>query len=231
MSCIVQKGRAFLRSGLELVGVRRRMSFALEQLDIKLLDYIKFARGIFVEAGANDGLTQSNTAYFEQYRGWRGLLIEPIPQLVKLCAANRPLARVEQCALVPFDFGHSAVTMRYCNLMSIVEGARGSPAADMTYLINGRQWLSAADQPYTLQVPARTLTDVLASHRIKRIDFLSLDVEGFEAPALMGLDFSRFSPTWILVEANDRRAIETILMPRYAFVAALSDVDRLYHLR
>jgi hypothetical protein len=34
--------------------------------------------GVFIELGANDGLTQSNTAFFEFSRGWTGLLVEPV---------------------------------------------------------------------------------------------------------------------------------------------------------
>jgi hypothetical protein len=31
--------------------------------------------GFFIELGANDGLMQSNTAFFEFTRGWTGILI------------------------------------------------------------------------------------------------------------------------------------------------------------
>lgn len=39
--------------------------------------------GFFVEAGANDGYTQSNTYWLERFCGWEGILIEPIPALAK----------------------------------------------------------------------------------------------------------------------------------------------------
>jgi hypothetical protein len=35
--------------------------------------------GYFVEAGAHDGFTQSNTYLLERRHGWRGLLVEPMP--------------------------------------------------------------------------------------------------------------------------------------------------------
>ena len=170
--------KAPLRLSMEQLGLRPKRSFGLDELDLRLARYLTFRNGFFVEAGANDGLNQSNTAYFERYLGWRGLLIEPIPKLAKLCAANRPRARVEQCALVPFNFDRTDVTITYCSLMSFVDGARGSRGADQEYLTVGARLLGSEDQPYRLDVPARTLTEIFAAHQIKKIDLLSLDVEG-----------------------------------------------------
>jgi FkbM family methyltransferase len=223
--------KELVRLKLERLNLRPRRSFGLNGLDRRLADYISGKNGFFVEAGGNDGLTQSNTAYFELYLGWRGLLIEPIPNLAILCRANRPRALVEQCALVPAGFNKSTVSMTYCNLMSLVDGAMGSRDADEEYIVRGKQFLSHEDGVYSVEVPGRTLTDVLAAWEVKNVDFLSLDVEGFEARALAGLDFARYAPTWILVEANDLAAIECILLPRYEFISALSHHDRLYKLR
>ena len=36
---------------------------ALNQLDKKMLNYINFPDGFFIECGANDGVNQSNTWY------------------------------------------------------------------------------------------------------------------------------------------------------------------------
>ena len=35
--------------------------------------------GFFVEAGADDFMTDSNTLYFETRKNWTGLLVEPNP--------------------------------------------------------------------------------------------------------------------------------------------------------
>ena len=37
--------------------------------------------GIFLEAGAHDGWTGSNTYWLEVSLGWSGILIEPVPGL------------------------------------------------------------------------------------------------------------------------------------------------------
>jgi FkbM family methyltransferase len=205
--------------------------FGLNGLDLKLSFYLDFIGGVFVEAGGNDGISQSNTLYFERYRGWHGLLIEPIPDLARQCRINRPHAIVEECALVAGGFQYPVVEMQYCNLMSLVRGARGSTAADDDHVAIGRQYLEANDAPYTVQVPARTLSSVLDAHGIGHIDLLSLDVEGYEGQVLQGIDYDRHAPRFILVEANHLSEIEDALGGRYQFVTLLSHHDRLYRLR
>jgi hypothetical protein len=100
--------------------------FGLDALDLRLAMHVKHSGGFYVEAGANDGITQSNTLFFARYRGWRGLLVEPVPDLARRCALMRPESVVEQAALVAHDHGASTVTVRYANLMSVVAGVRAA---------------------------------------------------------------------------------------------------------
>src|ERR1700743_3764427 len=45
-------------------------------------------RGIFVDIGAHDGITGSNTFFFEAL-GWAGICFEPIPELFQQLSSNR----------------------------------------------------------------------------------------------------------------------------------------------
>jgi FkbM family methyltransferase len=208
----------------------RKRSYALNQLDLKLLPYLKRWGGFFVEAGANDGRSQSNTWYLEKYYGWQGILIEPIPALADQCRKNRPGSVVENCALVPFDYAGATVEMRYCNLMSLVKGAMKSEAEDLAHIKAGVE-VQPGVTPYEVQVPARTLTSVLDQHQPRRIDLLSLDVEGYELNVLKGLDLDKYRPSLMLIEARFREEIDQILQPRYKPIAALSHHDILYQLQ
>ena len=213
---------------LESLGVMRPVSFGLNGLDRRLLDYVNFRNGTFVEAGANDGFTQSNTYYLERYLGWRGLLVEPIPELAAKCRERRPGSIVEECALIARDDPRTHIEMTYCNLMSMVDGARGSAEADAAHVQRGLQHLRAEENTRRLEVRTASLDDLLRRHVISKVDLLSLDVEGFEPQALMGMDFDAIRPTWILVEANEPEAIEAALRGKYRLAAELSHHDRLY---
>lgn len=200
-------------------------SFALDRLDEQVLPHLPSGRGTYVEAGAHDGLTQSNTALLELSLGWTGLLIEPIPELAARCRANRPASTVEQAALVPPEHLGETIGMTYCNRSSIVAGGRGSAAADTAWLDTCRRLPDQRDvTPYEVEVPARTLSAIFDEHGIERVDFMSLDLEGYEAPALRGLDLERHRPALLLVEiSRDRDAVDQILSPWYELVAELSD--------
>jgi len=203
-----------------------RVSLSASDLDFKLKPYLSKRNGFFIEAGANDGLRQSNTLYYERFRGWRGLLVEAVPELAEQCRRNRPKSRVENCALVAADHKGASIGMTYCNLMSQVDGARGSAEEDRRCLDIG-----VRNEPvtrYRLDAPARTLTSLLDQVRPPQIDFFSLDVEGYELSALRGLDMARYRPTYLMVEANARPALEEYLRPWYRHVADLSGSDILY---
>ena len=201
------------------------MSFALDDLDKKVLRHLPDRPGVFVEAGAHDGLTQSNTAMLEFRFGWTGLLVEPIPELAARCRLNRPGALVEQAALVAADHGKDTIRMTYCNRSSIVEGGRGSRADDAAWLEACRRIPDQRDvETYNVIVPARTLSSILDDRGLSEIDFMSLDLEGYEAAALRGLELERHRPTMLLVEiSSERQEIERVLRPWYDTVAELSD--------
>lgn len=201
---------------------------ALHGMDQRLLALIG-PGGFYVEAGANDGFEQSNTYWLERFHDWRGVLVEGIPEVCAEAARERPDAHVVNCALVADDHAAPTVTMRAAGVMSIVPGARGSAEEDERWVRAGTQLKWGAS--YEVEVPARTLTSVLEEAGAPRPDLISLDVEGFEAQVLRGLDLERYGPRFLLVEARDddaRRAIEAVLGPRYELAERLSPGDLLY---
>lgn len=219
----------YRRKLFELLGLPRYSRPALNDIDRKLERHLSFDGGYFVEAGANDGYAQSNTYYLERFRGWSGVLVEPLPELYGRCVRERPRSKVFSCALVARDYEPTMVPMLTAGLMSLVRGAQKSPEADAEHCRQGARIQNT--EVSEIEVPARTLTSVLDEAGAGRIDLLSLDVEGYELDVLNGLDLSRYRPRHILVEARFREEIDALLLPSYDVVDELSHHDVLYRAR
>lgn len=200
---------------------------ALHDMDRKLDAIIDLDCGFFVEAGANDGFTQSNTYWLERFRGWSGILVDPMEEYARACRDERPNARVVQAGLVSDDFEGDEIEMVFGDLMS---APAGSHPDDDAWVQPGLA-LGWRD-PYRATVPARTLSSILEDAGSPAVDLLSLDVEGYEPEVLGGLDLNRHAPRWILVEMHDlaagRERIGALLGARYREHSALSPLDVLY---
>lgn len=205
---------------------RKREWFALNDLDKQLAQYLDFDKGIFVEAGANNGISQSNTHYLEVRRGWTGLLVEAVPALYEACRRNRRRSHVVWAALAPPSMVPGSVTMRFAGLMSVMKGGMKSKDEEDSHIKAGCDVQKITS--YEAEVPCTTLSSILDECGLSQIDLLSLDIEGFEAQALRGLDFSRHRPEYILVEQRYPEDVETILSPYYEVVEKLSYHDVLY---
>lgn len=223
------------RAAFEAFGSDRYSRMALNELDRKLERHLDFDDGFFVEAGANDGLAQSNTYYFERLRGWSGLLIEAEPGLAAACRKNRR-APVMNAALVAEEAPGATVQLYFAGLMSTIEGALGDAAATARHVQAGLAVQPRIERGREVRVPARTLSSLLDEAKVtRRVDLLSLDVEGAEPGALRGIDYARHAPRFICVEVRDEGMINTVLGSRYELVEVLTDLgthrDLLYGLR
>jgi FkbM family methyltransferase len=213
------------RRAFESLGSARFSRPAFGGIDAKLAQFLPQRGGVFVEAGANDGYTWSNTYYLERWRGWQGVLVEAIPVLADECRALRTRSQVFGCALVADDFTDATVSMTYADLGSIITGTEPELESRLDAIEQDR---------YEIEVPARTLTDVLGEAGVGRPDFVSLDLEGHEPSAIRGLDLERFGPDWMLVETlghEGRAGIEAALTDRYECAAQLTAADVLYRRR
>jgi FkbM family methyltransferase len=196
-------------------------------MDDKLQRHLDIDGGFFVEAGANDGVNFSNTYYLERAREWTGLLVEAIPDLYRACVRHRPRSRVVNCALVAPEREGELVTMQYSNLQSIVSGA-------LPYSHVEAGLLSQHERTYEVQVPGRTLGSLLDELEPPRFDLLVLDVEGYEAEVLRGLDLDRHRPRFALIEALDaraRKAVDAALGGSYEEIELLTPTDVLFRHR
>ena len=178
--------------------------------------------GVFVEFGAADGITGSNSHLLEAHYGWRGILVEPARSW------HADLAKTRQCILdhrCVTDRTGDRVLFRDCveRPLSTIESYRHADG------FGGQRTASAR-----YEVDTVSLNDLLDQHGLKEIDYLSIDTEGSELMILAAFDFERFRPRVITVEHGyepKRRAGLFELLSRHGYrrkYESLSQIDDWY---
>lgn len=130
-------------------------------------------RGTFVDIGAHDGLHHSNTALLEKVYGWKGILVEPQPQLYAECLHNRSGKNL---------FFMKAIGPSKAHAQFYEGGAYGGIRCLMP-----NDWIEEHVRRKTplINVPVVTLEHILDLWTAPpMIDYLSLDVEGAELAIL-----------------------------------------------
>lgn len=154
--------------------------------------------GFYIEAGAFDGVTISATYVLEAV-GWTGLLVEPSPARCEACRAARPRSRVVRAAL---GGRGAAGTTSFDSL----EGAAAGMADLASSIALGERQrefgVRSGARVTRLQVPLTNLAALLTEVPPPggRVDVCVLDVEGFEAQAIEGLELAVHRPRVMIVE-------------------------------
>ena len=155
----------------------------------RILANLNVSKGFFVDIGAHHPTRFSNTYYF-YLRGWRGINVDALPGTKSLFERMRSRDISIECgvgakkdSLKYFSFNEPAL-----NTFSEQEAAKKN------------------EPPYhiveTIEIPIITLKQILDENMPKgmQIDFMTIDVEGFDHKVIASNDWSRYRPSVILVE-------------------------------
>lgn len=150
--------------------------------------------GVYIDVGANDPSEDSVTRSFYD-RGWTGIAIEPGPLFAAKFRAERPLDVVVEAVVT--DSVDQTLTLHMINetgLSTLVDSI-------------GQRHSETGFDVIDIEVAARRLDDVIAASRYAAgdIHFMSIDTEGAEGAVLRSLDFTRFRPWVLIVEATEPR--------------------------
>lgn len=205
--------------------------FGLNGLDRAIERYVDFDNGFFVEIGANDGITQSNTFHFEKKRGWRGVLVEPVPQKFFQCKLERSDKTKVYCnACVSFGYTEKYVDILYANLMSVGTPANMDRGTSAGHARKGTRFLAPHEAIVEFGALASTLDAILVSSDAPtHIDLFSLDVEGAELEVLKGIDHEKYRFRYIILETSHFDKLNDFLFNiGYNFVEKLSKHDYIF---
>lgn len=154
--------------------------------------------GIFVDIGAHDGITFSNTYFFEKELGWAGICIEPMPYMFEKLQNNRSCICIHGCiaeknTIAPFLFLDGPSNM-LSGLLTEYDPRHMKRIFNELYELGGSIKI--------LKMNCIALNDLLEQYGFYTVDYLSIDTEGNELKILQSIDFNRFSIHIIDVENN-----------------------------
>ena len=160
--------------------------------------------GFYIEAGAADGKTISNSLYFEVEYGWTGLLVEPNPDYFDdLIDVHRNAWILPHCLSTKPEV--ETVKFDVSDLVSgiMVDGKKPSQLNDK-YILDYIYRLLTPEKSYAreIQVQCFPLYAVLMALDNPHVDYFSLDIEGAEAAILSTLPWDRINVTSWTIEVN-----------------------------
>jgi FkbM family methyltransferase len=189
-------------------------------------EHFGFKRGgFFVDIGASDGVTFSNTLFLERELNWRGIAVEPLPEAFSKLQANRACDAVRGCVLDVVGPVRFMVLEGYTEMLS---GVVDSYDARHLERID-REQASFGGTRVVISVPSFTLASLLERFGVREIDFLSVDTEGSELAVLRSMDVDRTTVRVITVENNYLCSDLWRLMVRNGYrLAAVLGCDEVY---
>jgi len=180
--------------------------FSQSGQDAFVISYFNNKRnGVFVDIGANDGKTLSNTFYLEKELGWTGICFEPMPALFNQLDTNR------NCIKIMAGVGESNTHRRFTQVVG--------PANMLSGLSD--EYDERHKQRIALEVKTRggsveeieintvILNEILDANNIVNVDYISLDTEGNEFKIIKTIDFDKFNIKVITIENNYNDTAQT----------------------
>lgn len=173
------------------------ISYAQNYEDVILWRALKhIENGFYIDVGANDPDVDSVTKAFYE-RGWRGVNIEP------LTLHHQDLIGARK---------------RDINLLAAAGEKNGQIEI---WECNVRGWATASEEVIAQyesdglvgtihKVPVYPLKDICAKYVENDIHFLKIDVEGFEAEVVRGMDFIKYRPWIVVVEATKPNSTDEV---------------------
>jgi FkbM family methyltransferase len=153
--------------------------------------------GIMVEVGAGPPEVFSTSKYFRD-NGWRCICIEPNPKFVKQHIDHGNEIYPFACSDTERTQNFQIVTTGLCDF-SCDGMSYSALKIKEEYLIDYKTSRDSLNIE-NIQVEVKKLNTILEDLKIDKIDFLSIDTEGWELEVMRGFNPKKFNPKIILLE-------------------------------
>lgn len=170
--------------------------YSQNQEEQHILNYFGSKVGTFLDIGANDGITLSNTRALVEL-GWGGVLVEPSPEAFKRLIHNSINYDVLKINV--------AVTME-TGFIKLYESGEHLGVGDVSLVSSTvmKETLRWKNETFNeVKVKSVTVEELLLMSRIKTFDFITIDAEGVDFEILSKLDLNQLQCSMICVEHNN----------------------------
>jgi len=178
--------------------------------------------GVFIDIGAHNGITYSNTYFFEKEKGWTGICVEPMPQRFAELKISRNCTCIQGC--ISDINGPSRLLMVSSPFVNTEMLSGLFHKYDPRHLERVKFEIQQTGGSYQIiDVECYVLNELLEKNGITHINFMSIDTEGGEFDILTSIDFTRFKIDVIAIEDNyeDPRFITFLKEKGYIFATKL----------
>lgn len=181
--------------------------------------------GSYVDVGAHDGISLSNTYFFEKELGWNGVCIESNPLVYQKLIQNRNCLNLNYCVTNSNETKKFLAVHGYGEMLSGLEDFMNEHHLNRI----DKLILEYGGGKETISVPGKPLKDIFNEQKITFIDYCNIDVEGGEIGVLKSIDFSKVRISLFTVENNNKTRIvrEFLKKEKYSLIAITGD-DEVY---
>lgn len=185
-------------------------SFSQEGEDMILDNLLNFKKeGFYIDIGAYHPFHYSNTMRFYR-RGWSGLNIDATPGSMKLFNKFRP-RDINIEAGISSTEGEQLYYVFEANALNSFDK-------------NSLDKLKKSGYMPIKKIPVRTfnIMQILEKYvnKNQKIDFLDIDIEGFDEIVISQMDFDVYRPTIIMIENRYRSASDDMILENKGYKLA-----------
>jgi FkbM family methyltransferase len=189
-----------------------------------------FINGIYMDVGAHDGVSINNTLFFEKFRNWTGVNIEPILSVYNILINNRPRSLNINCAICNSEGQAEFLCNKgYTEMLSGLKNCYDQRHYNRLYRENATM-NSTTD---TILVETKKIETICRDHDIKHIHYLSIDVEGAEFEVIKSINFDTVFIDVIGFENNypdvGEQIIEYLILKNYRVILKSSDIFMIHN--
>ena len=188
-------------------------SYSQEGEDLVLSRFLQDRqKGIYVDIGAHHPMRFSNTYHF-YLRGWRGVNIDAMPGSMRIFNEYRP--KDINLEIPVYDTNQ---TLTYYVFSDLAFNTFSKVVATDHIMVNKATLL------HEEKLQTQRLEEILNNHLPKgvKIDFMTIDIEGLELPALKSNNWEKYKPEYLLIEKFIDSMVELQHLEVHQFLTDLS---------